>query len=98
MYGPLNTVVPTAEAERWIERLLDMEQSAAFSLLQLARLTGDRYRDIGAAMRERVLGWLDRHVAPEHYRQLVAEGGELEEDEAGLMFGESLPPGLRLTS
>jgi molecular chaperone DnaK (HSP70) len=99
MYGPLNTVAPLAEAERWIERLLTINQeTAAFSLVQLARRTGDRYRDVSDAVRERVHGWLDRHSAPEHYRLLVAEGGELEEDEAGLMFGESLPRGLRLAA
>lgn len=97
MYGPLNTVVPTAEAERWLARLLDMKvEGASFSLVQLARRSGDRYRDINDAARERVLGWLDRHAAPEHYRELVSKGGELAEDEAGLMFGESLPRGLRL--
>ena len=29
---------------------------------------------------------------------LVAQGGELEEEEAGLMFGESLPRGVRLAA
>ncbi|HET6882533.1 MAG TPA: Hsp70 family protein, partial [Pirellulales bacterium] len=44
MYGPLNTVAPLAEAERWIERLLEMNvDTAAFSLVQLTRRTGDRY-------------------------------------------------------
>lgn len=99
MYGPLNTVAPIMEAEQWIERLLEMDLPAAsFSLVQLARLTGDRYRDIGGVLRERVSGWLDRNSAPEHYRELVSEGGELEEEEAGLMFGESLPRGLRLAA
>ena len=97
MYGPLNTVVPIAEAEQSIERLLKMDLEAmAFSLVQLARRTGDRYRDVSEAMCERVSGWLDRNSAPDHYRELVAHGGELEEEEAGLMFGESLPRGLRL--
>ncbi|HVX14349.1 MAG TPA: Hsp70 family protein [Pirellulales bacterium] len=99
MFGPLNTVVPPDAAEQWIQRLLEIEvDAAAFSIVQLARRTGDRYRDVGEAVRDRVLGWLDRNSAPEHYRQLVAQGGELEEEEAGLMFGESLPRGLRLAS
>ncbi|HQU46269.1 MAG TPA: hypothetical protein PK867_25875 [Pirellulales bacterium] len=39
-----------------------------------------------------------RDTAPPHYQELVSHGGELAEDEAGLMFGESLPKGLRLAS
>jgi molecular chaperone DnaK (HSP70) len=98
MYGPLNTVVPADEAESWIARLLQFKlDSPAFSLMQMARRSGDRYRDIDDGLRERVLGWLDRNDAPPHYRELVARGGNLDQDEAGLMFGESLPRGLRLS-
>ncbi|HEV3344922.1 MAG TPA: Hsp70 family protein [Pirellulales bacterium] len=99
MYGPLNTVVGPTEAQRWIGRLLEMESpsdAALFSLVQMARRTSDRYRDIDDGLRQRVLGWLDRHAAPPHYQELVSHGGELDEEEAGLMFGESLPRGLRL--
>jgi molecular chaperone DnaK (HSP70) len=99
MYGPLNTVVGRAEAERWIVVLLAMKlppESLMFAVMQLARRTNDRYRDIGDEVRERVSGWLDVNSAPPHYLQLVSMGGELEEEEAGLMFGESLPRGLRL--
>lgn len=99
MYGPLNTVVGAAEAQRWIARLIEMRQppeSVMFSLVEIARRTNDRYRDIDDKLRETILGWLDRNSAPPHYQELVSHGGELEEEEAGLMFGESLPPGLRL--
>jgi hypothetical protein len=99
MYGPLNTVVPEENASRWLRRLWELalpDESVAFSIVQLARRTGDRYRDVSDKLRNEVLAWLDRAHVPSHYRQLVAEGGELEEDEAGLMFGESLPRGLRV--
>jgi hypothetical protein len=99
MYGPLNTVVGAAEGQRWIARLIEMRQppeSVMFSLVQIARRTNDRYRDIDERLRETVSGWLDRNSAPAHYQELVSHGGELEEEEAGLMFGESLPRGLRL--
>lgn len=100
MYGPLNTVVPAADAQQWIERLREMKvpaESVVFSLVQMARRTNDRYRDIGDEHRQRVLTWLGRNSAPAHYHELVAHGGELAEEEAGLVFGESLPRGLRLT-
>ncbi len=99
MYGPLNAVVPAEVAARWLVHLIDAalpEEAIAFSMVQLARRTGDRYRDLHETTRQRALAWLDRRGAPAHYRELVAVGGALEEAEAGLMFGESLPRGLRL--
>jgi hypothetical protein len=47
-------------------------------------------------VRREVLGWFKGRQIPPHFVQLVAEGGELEEAEHGLIFGESLPQGLRL--
>lgn len=99
MCGPLNTVAPPDVAARWLDRLIAAalpEEAIAFSIVQLARRTDDRYRDVPETMRQRALAWLDRRDAPAHYRELVAAGGALEEAEAGLMFGESLPRGLRL--
>ena len=101
MYGPLNTVVLPDDVDPWLRRLLDAKvepESVAFTLVQLGRRTGDRHRDIGEELRQRLLGWLDRHAAPPHYQQLVSQGGDLADEEAGLMFGESLPKGLRLAS
>ncbi len=100
MYGPLNAVAPAEQAERWATALIDSNlapEALAFSIVQMSRRTGDRYLDISPARRDRILAWLDRLGAPSHYRQLVAEGGQLQEEEQGLMFGESLPRGLRLT-
>ena len=101
LYGPLNTVVAPEVAARWLEALLASEtiQSDAmlpFSVVQLARRTGDRYRDISEPVRERAIAWLTARGASLHHLQLVQEGGELDADEAGRAFGESLPKGLRL--
>jgi len=98
-YGPLNTVVPVAEASMWIEALLEGESNAAmlqFALVNLARRTGDRFRDIDEALRERVLEWLMRHAAGEHARMLVRERGQLADEEQTSVFGEALPKGLRV--
>jgi hypothetical protein len=64
--------------------------------MQTARRTGDRYRDIPDKTRTHVLDWLDRHEAPAHFAQLVREVGQLDVEEQGLVFGESLPKGLRI--
>jgi hypothetical protein len=68
----------------------------AFALVQLARLTGDRYRDISDSTRKSVIEYLSANAAPPHYVQLVREGGELADEEQKLTFGESLPRGLRI--
>lgn len=66
------------------------------AVMQLARRTGDRYRDLPEPTRQRVVNWLTATGAPEHYVTLVETGGELEDRETSLVFGESLPVGLRL--
>ena len=101
MYGPLNCVVPAEQAEQWATALIDSKlppEALAFIVVQITRRTGDRYLDISQSKRDRVLAWLDRLGAPAHYRELVAEGGQLQEEEQGLMFGESLPRGLRIST
>lgn len=99
LYGPLNTLAPVADAERWLEVLLDLggeEPMAQLAAMQIARRTDDRHRDITAPLRSRVSDWLSHTGAPEHYRQLVETGGTLAGEELGAVFGESLPSGLRL--
>jgi len=100
MYGPLNVVVPAAEAARWARKLMETsgsELSIAFALMQLARKTGDRFRDVDGQTRREILDWFTRAGTAEHLRELVAEGGKLVGEEEGRMFGESLPRGLRLS-
>ena len=98
-YGPLNTVIPAEEAGKWAQTLLALSPADAmlqFALVNLARRTGDRYRDLDQPERNGVLQWLDAHEAGEHASKLVREGGELAADEQDRVFGEALPKGLRL--
>ena len=77
MYGPLNTVVAPDVVASWAEQLMQLRQppdTALFALTQLARKTGDRYRDISEALRAEVLTWLGDHEAPQHFLQLVRGG------------------------
>jgi hypothetical protein len=66
--------------------------------MQLARCTGDRYRDLPADLRETAAQWLEARQAPEHLPQLLRLPGELDRDEQQRAFGESLPRGLQLRS
>ena len=65
--------------------------------MQLARLTDDRYRDLPEKLRRQAIDWLSTLDAPRHFVELVRDGGTLDSDEQGLVFGESLPKGLRIT-
>ena len=70
--------------------------TAPLALMQIARKTGDRYRDVSESLRAKVLAWFGVREVPAHFVQLVAEVGQLEAAEQSLIFGESLPQGLRL--
>jgi len=101
VYGPLNAVVEASVAQRWLEALMQDEHRAdkavQLAVLQLARLTGDRYRDLPASIRERAIAWLRAGQAPQHAIDLVERGGQLASEEEGQIFGEALPLGLRLS-
>jgi len=103
IYGPLNAVVHHQVAEKWLETILPFEpgnQSErlawAFCLSQLARRTGQRALDIDDSHRDKVLSVLRGLSIPEHWRRMVAEVSEMEQEEQGQMLGDSLPIGLRL--
>jgi molecular chaperone DnaK (HSP70) len=99
VYGPLNAMVGVDQVEAWLTALTGLkheQHSALFAAVQMARLTGDRYRDVSDPTRAKVLEWLMAHHAPEHFITLVRDGGQLEAEEQRSVFGESLPRGLRI--
>ncbi len=56
--GPLNVILGGETAEAWLAALLDHpldEPLLAWTVMQLARKTGDRYRDVRPAVRTRVV-------------------------------------------
>ncbi|MBK6847014.1 MAG: hsp70 family protein [Proteobacteria bacterium] len=100
VYGPLDAVVPAANAERWLQRLLHAdwtEQRAIVpAVVQLARRCGDPQRDLQEALRATVLTRLEAAGAPARLVQLVREITVLDEAEKGQLLGDRLPTGLRL--
>ena len=92
--------MPPEVAASWLDRLLALDltatEQAAFAVAQLARFTHDRARDLAPELREQAARALAKLRGSEHWVQLVREGGELSASEATHVFGESLPPGLRL--
>ncbi len=102
-YGPLNLVIPGNKVEKWLESLTSMgpepSETLAHAVVQIARFTGDRERDIEEPGRERILAWLDRAPRPEKYRQMLLHPeSSLLDQEREWVFGESLPVGLMIAS
>ncbi|HKP10718.1 MAG TPA: molecular chaperone DnaK, partial [Blastocatellia bacterium] len=98
-YGRLNCVVPLEAAGQWVEALLalpEMTTDAALAVVQLAAFTGDAERDIGEALRGKVIARLTQsgHAGEliESLRTYVPPA----RTDALRIFGESLPEGLRL--
>jgi len=87
-------------AARWIDALLAQNwrkvEPAMFAAVQIARLSGDRSRDLPPATRERVIRKLEAANAPPAWVAMVREVVALDHADTGRMFGESLPAGLKL--
>jgi hypothetical protein len=99
MYGPLNTLLPVDVILRWIANIQgsrETDEIDLFAVMQMARRTGDRYRDLDDRTRRDVLDWMQAADAPQHLLQLVRDGGALDREEQGRVFGEALPKGLRI--
>jgi hypothetical protein len=103
LYGPANAAIARPVAERWIEVLLGRtpgtgRESAdtVFALAQLARVAGDRSRDIEETLRKAVLEKLEELGADESTLRFVREYHEMETEQQSQALGDALPVGLRL--
>ena len=103
LYGPANTAVTRETANTWLNALLDREYTtgrettdAIFALGQLAKISGDRSRDIDPDHRERVIKKLEKLGASDEVMRPIREYTEREAGEQGQVLGDALPIGLRL--
>jgi molecular chaperone DnaK (HSP70) len=98
--GSGHRTVPPEQVEAWLDMLLARGLNASdgtlFAATQLARLTGDRSRDLGDSARGRVLAALHAAQAPEMWRTMVMETTELTREDEARAIGDSLPVGLVL--
>jgi molecular chaperone DnaK (HSP70) len=99
-YGSAHSVVPAEIAQQWLDTILALDwkkvEPAAFAAVQIARMTGDRSRDLSDDARAAVIKRLESAHAPSSWITMVRETVELDEADEGRVFGESLPPGLKL--
>lgn len=99
LYGPLNTVVPPEVAERWIDTLLGFKQlspDVAAAILLIGARTGDPARDISTKAADAAADRLQRAGADDGTLRALREPLPHDHADAGRVFGESLPEGLRL--
>lgn len=99
-YGSVHNVVPVEIVTDWLQLAIQLDwkknQTAAFAATMLARMSGDRERDIQPQLREQIVQYLQAARSPASWVTLVQHATELQEADERSMYGESLPPGLRL--
>jgi molecular chaperone DnaK (HSP70) len=101
LYASAHYVVPVATAEAWLSSLLrerwDSVSTASYAAVQLARMTGDRARDVSPALRAEVQKRLEALGARPSWIASVREVVDVGEDERAAILGDGLPLGLRLS-
>ena len=99
-HGSAHDVVDTATVETWLDEVLSLDwkkvEPAGFAASHLARMTGDRSRDINDTLRAEVLRRLHAVGAPANWSAMVREVMQLDQADEKRMLGDALPPGLKL--
>lgn len=99
-HGNNHDVIPPAQASAWLNQLLaadwKKQVQIGFAATLLARRCDDRVRDIDDDLRRQVLDKLKQAKAPASWQDMVAEYTALDESQEKQIFGEALPPGLKL--
>jgi len=99
LYGSSHRTVDAAQASAWLSLLLelglDRVDGAPFAAAQLARLTGDRTRDLDESLRLRTVDALKDVTAPERWLHMITEVTELAAADEARALGDTLPIGLK---
>ncbi len=99
-YASAHYVVPAGVAERWLKHVMGEKWAdqplAARAARDLARVSGDRARDLSEAVREPVASALQRHGADPEWVRCVREHVALADKDRAEFYGAELPMGLRL--
>jgi molecular chaperone DnaK (HSP70) len=99
-YGSAHNVVPVDVVSQWITQTLAVDwkkhPQAGFCATLLARMSGDRSRDIDDRLRQQVMDKLKQSKAPAAWLSMLQTVQKLDEKQEKQVLGESLPPGLKL--
>jgi len=97
-----HNVIPAEIVSVWLLQILKTDwkkvPQAGFAATLIARMSGDRARDLDESVRLEIIAKLKLSKAPGSWVEMVESYKELDEMEARQVFGEALPPGLKLIS
>ncbi|MEX8194127.1 Hsp70 family protein [Comamonas guangdongensis] len=93
-------VMPPEAAQEFLNATLDQDwrknETAMFAAVQMARMTGDRARDLPDEARAQVLEKMRSSGAPERWIAMVEQVVQMQAEDQKRSLGDSLPPGLVL--
>jgi len=99
-HGNSHNVISAKTVTLWLEQLMlqDWKKNpqASFAATLISRNSGDRARDIDENLRIKIIAQLKLSKAPVSWIAMVKEFKQLDEKEEKQIFGEALPPGLKL--
>lgn len=99
-HGSSHNVIPADIVCLWLKQMLAVDWKKApqvgFAATLISRMSGDRARDIDQTMRQQIVEKLKQSKAPASWIDMVEQLKELDEKEEKQIFGEALPPGLKL--
>jgi molecular chaperone DnaK (HSP70) len=104
LYGPVDRVIPPNRISNWIHCLIQTKwrdpDPVITALVQMARKTGDRTRDLDPSMADKVIRWIsdnthEKKLLEQHLKYLL-EVVSMAKQEESLIFGEALPAGIVL--
>ncbi len=93
-------VMPPEAAQEFLDAALAQDwrknEHALFAAVQIARMTGDRARDLPDALRALVLDRMRAAHAPARWTAMVEQVTDMDAEDQRRSLGDSLPPGLVL--
>jgi hypothetical protein len=99
-HGSSHNVIPADIVCKWLDQIMSEDWKkiphAGFAATLIARMSGDRVRDIDDKTREQIISKFKLSKAPTSWIEMVEQFKELDEKEEQQVFGEALPPGLKL--
>jgi molecular chaperone DnaK (HSP70) len=99
-HGSAHNVIDKKEIQSWLPQLLLIDwkknPQAAFAVVLMSRMSGDRSRDLDSDWRAKIIQQLTMVKASDSWIEMVASVKALNEAETKRVFGEGLPVGLKL--
>ncbi len=100
LYGSVDRVIPANEVMKWLNQIMKKtwhkNDPVENMVVQMARKTGDRTRDIDPESTKKITEWLESRNAKERTVAIINEKIEIAIAERSILFGEQLPAGLVL--